>query len=213
MGSRSIRRGRAPHFLSASRCPSSCHNAESISTAKGTADSSASIKSAAERQNAETRTRTRGKVIQGISVYHTAHEVEQPAGYAGVAARCEHRRRFPGREQQRERRQNEQKNGCERRFFVFCAKQHERFFHKAHRIFFAEVPPCDNIPHACRVIICAGVVIMYEQTEAVYADVLFLINFCADFIALFIAGRLCGRAGRAGRLAAAAALGGMYSFV
>ncbi|MBR4799708.1 MAG: sigma-E processing peptidase SpoIIGA [Clostridia bacterium] len=54
---------------------------------------------------------------------------------------------------------------------------------------------------------------MYEQTEAVYADVLFLINFCADFIALFIAGRLCGRAGRAGRLAAAAALGGMYSFV
>ncbi|MBO4277467.1 MAG: sigma-E processing peptidase SpoIIGA [Clostridia bacterium] len=54
---------------------------------------------------------------------------------------------------------------------------------------------------------------MYEQTETVYADVLFLIDFSVDLICLFIAGRLCGRIGRARRVIAAAVLGGLYSFV
>ena len=54
---------------------------------------------------------------------------------------------------------------------------------------------------------------MYEQTGVVYADVLFLTNFCADYLCLFIAGRLCGRGGRVWRLITAAALGGGYAFV
>ncbi|MBP5156179.1 MAG: sigma-E processing peptidase SpoIIGA [Clostridia bacterium] len=54
---------------------------------------------------------------------------------------------------------------------------------------------------------------MYVQTGVVYADVLFLTNFCADYLCLFVAGRLCGRGGRVRRLIAAAALGGSYAFV
>ncbi|MBR0230930.1 MAG: sigma-E processing peptidase SpoIIGA [Clostridia bacterium] len=54
---------------------------------------------------------------------------------------------------------------------------------------------------------------MYEQTQTVYADVLFLINFCVDLLCLFIAGRLCGHGARPRRTVAAAAIGGGYSFV
>lgn len=54
---------------------------------------------------------------------------------------------------------------------------------------------------------------MYIANDVVYADVLFVINFAADFLCLFIAGRINKRGGRLARLISAAAAGGLYAFL
>ncbi len=53
---------------------------------------------------------------------------------------------------------------------------------------------------------------MYEETIVIYADILFLINFCLDFLCLFIAGRLLNCGGKLKRELFAAIFGGVYSF-
>lgn len=54
---------------------------------------------------------------------------------------------------------------------------------------------------------------MYDGETVIYADILFLINFCIDFLCLFICGRLLHRTAKWYRLTIGAALGGGYAFV
>lgn len=54
---------------------------------------------------------------------------------------------------------------------------------------------------------------MYDGETVIYSDILFLINFCIDFLCLFISGRLLHRFPKWYRLALGAALGGAYAFV
>lgn len=53
---------------------------------------------------------------------------------------------------------------------------------------------------------------MYESGGVIYADALFLINFCVDYLCLFIAGRLTKRGAKVKRLLSGAALGAAYAF-
>lgn len=53
---------------------------------------------------------------------------------------------------------------------------------------------------------------MYDGQVVIYADILFLINFSLDYLCLFIACRLQNVYGKALRLLAASAFGGIYSF-
>ena len=50
-----------------------------------------------------------------------------------------------------------------------------------------------------------------EPVYIIYADVLFLINFCLDFICLYITSRLCSCPASIWRTLGAAAIGGIYS--
>ena len=54
---------------------------------------------------------------------------------------------------------------------------------------------------------------MYDGQVVIYADILFLINFSLDYLCLFIACRLQNVYGKALRLLAASAFGGVYSFI
>ena len=54
---------------------------------------------------------------------------------------------------------------------------------------------------------------MYAETTVIYSDVLFLINFSLDYLCLFIAGRILNRFSKVWRIVAAAAFGGLYSFL
>ncbi|MBR2951349.1 MAG: sigma-E processing peptidase SpoIIGA, partial [Clostridia bacterium] len=47
--------------------------------------------------------------------------------------------------------------------------------------------------------------------RVLYLDILFLVNFCMDYMALYIAGGLCERARSALRLLAASLLGAVYA--
>lgn len=54
---------------------------------------------------------------------------------------------------------------------------------------------------------------MYDGGTVIYADILFLVNFCMDTVCLLLAGRLCGQRLRFYRIFIAAALGGAYGFL
>lgn len=54
---------------------------------------------------------------------------------------------------------------------------------------------------------------MYDGAAVIYADILFIINFCIDFLCLFITDRLLNRSGRFYRIALGAVGGGLYTFL
>ena len=54
---------------------------------------------------------------------------------------------------------------------------------------------------------------MGDDATVIYADILFLINFCVDYLCLFITCRLIGRVMRTWRILCGALLGALYSFV
>ncbi len=54
---------------------------------------------------------------------------------------------------------------------------------------------------------------MYAEEAVIYSDILFLVNFSLDYLALFIAGRVLNCGGRVLRLCSAAVLGGLYAFI
>ncbi len=54
---------------------------------------------------------------------------------------------------------------------------------------------------------------MYAETVVIYADLLFVINFSIDFLCLFLTSRILNQRSTAIRSVAAAAFGGLYSFI
>ena len=71
----------------------------------------------------------------------------------------------------------------------------------------------DKLSPSRRYILASGVLGMYESGTVIYADILFLVNFCMDTVCLLLAGRLCGQRMRFARIFLGAALGGAYGFV
>lgn len=53
---------------------------------------------------------------------------------------------------------------------------------------------------------------MYAETQIVYADVLFMVNFCSDYLSLFITSRLINQKTKAWKMVLSSILGGFYSF-
>ncbi len=54
---------------------------------------------------------------------------------------------------------------------------------------------------------------MYDGVTVIYADILFIINFCIDFLCLFITDRLLNRSMPFYRMAIGALAGGLYAFL
>ena len=50
-----------------------------------------------------------------------------------------------------------------------------------------------------------------QTVYVVYADILFFINFCIDFICLYLSAKLCACPAGIARTALASALGGLYA--
>lgn len=54
---------------------------------------------------------------------------------------------------------------------------------------------------------------MNNEMQIVYADVLFIINFCTDYLALFITSRLLNQKAKAFKMVLGSILGALYSFL